>query len=233
MEFDKSRVYTAVNAHELHKGDKVIVADTLNTLRQRVQKADRIWAIKQINPDDCQYRFESNDRISSLAYLVERSENCTNCVENGRVHGCTPMDDDLLTRCWNYKPITKQKVDMPELTSLGNGQYVERKNTDYNHCEEAKKACVMTNACPVKHYRPFKNTYELITAWEKKVPCNGRRPTNTMPLIWVQSKDKFKSIDLITGFDTFIVSIGIDDNSLGDLLRDYTFLDGSPCGVEE
>ena len=39
MEFDKSRVYTALNADELKVGSKVIVADSLQGLKDRVNKA--------------------------------------------------------------------------------------------------------------------------------------------------------------------------------------------------
>ena len=40
MEFDKSRVYTAVNADELPIGSKCIFADTVKALRKKVQADD-------------------------------------------------------------------------------------------------------------------------------------------------------------------------------------------------
>jgi len=40
MKFDKSRVYTAVNADELKIGSKCIFADTVKALRKKVQADD-------------------------------------------------------------------------------------------------------------------------------------------------------------------------------------------------
>ena len=37
MEFDKSKIYTAANADELKIGSKVVVADTLEDLKQCVE----------------------------------------------------------------------------------------------------------------------------------------------------------------------------------------------------
>lgn len=38
MKFDISRVYTAVNADELKAGDKVIVADTIEILKEKISE---------------------------------------------------------------------------------------------------------------------------------------------------------------------------------------------------
>ena len=117
MEFDKSKVYSAVNADELHEGDKVIVAYSLSYLKHCVECDECMDEIVSILSDDNQNRFLiSGSRTFALAYLVERAET-------------------------------------PELTSLGNGQYIER-----------------------KHYRPFYNTDELIEEWDKnKIKRNLHR----------------------------------------------------------
>ena len=44
---------------------------------------------------------------------------------------------------------------------------------------------------------------------------------------------KFKDILLITHIDKSEVTLGDERYYFNDLLNDFTFLDGSPCGVEE
>ena len=46
MEFDKSRVYTIVNADELKVGSKVIVADSLGLLKRLVELSDKANILK-------------------------------------------------------------------------------------------------------------------------------------------------------------------------------------------
>lgn len=185
MEFDKSRVYTAVDADELRAGDKVIVADDLATLKCCVKDNSPINIISIIGKEDCLFRFGVKDNCVSFAFafLVERAE----------------------------------------------------KHTDYNHCEEARKAyaCAMTNVCPNKHYRPFKDTDELIEEWDKKL--GYRDPTGlAKSYIWVRSKfNKDHKGCLITNFFGKYVLMNNQQCLLSRLFDEYTFLDGTPCGVEE
>lgn len=76
MKFDKSNIFTAVNADELKKGDKVIVGDTLAMVRANVEIDAEPKEISEIRPDYNPYRFAVKDNIvcAALAYLVERAE---------------------------------------------------------------------------------------------------------------------------------------------------------------
>lgn len=84
-----------------------------------------------------------------------------------------------------------------------------------------------------KHYRPFKDTEELIGFYRHN---KEGVPAYDLPLIWVKKKvgdihgvGKF----LITGFfidEVEIRNVIIDMKIMFDM---YEFLDGSPCGVEE
>ncbi|WP_443741424.1 hypothetical protein [Treponema berlinense] len=82
MTFDKSKVYTALNADELKVGDKVFVADNIAELRRIVEKSSTKDARKivHIRKDNEPYRFcvKSIDAELcfgfNLAYLVERAE---------------------------------------------------------------------------------------------------------------------------------------------------------------
>jgi len=82
MEFDKSKVYTALNADELEPGDVVFVADTLAELKQ----THTAWTIERILDESIQYRFslELNSELNvspftdmprfELAYLIAKHD---------------------------------------------------------------------------------------------------------------------------------------------------------------
>lgn len=75
MDFDKSRVYTALNADELKIGSEVIVADTLHLLKEMVQSNYETSILEKIYCDDCGCRFGTGGSIGfALAYLVSEPE---------------------------------------------------------------------------------------------------------------------------------------------------------------
>jgi hypothetical protein len=214
MEFDKTRVYTALNADELKPGDKVIVADQLAVLKQRVQEAKEysVVVLKKINGEDWGRRFGLTMSDHALAYLVERAETEHDC-QSCKYKNCGFKDFNTKNECDRWE--TEVKAEMPELISLGNGQYVER-----------------------KHYRPFRDTDELLKEWNKKLGYTD--PTGsklTEPYIWVKYKyDENNKGSLITVFGDDYIYLGDKDEdimTMYDLFINYTFLDDSPCGVEE
>lgn len=72
MKFDKSRVYTVLNADELKIGSKVIVADDLLALKESVLKHRLPKTIEKVESEDCERRFLCDDGFHyTLAYLVE------------------------------------------------------------------------------------------------------------------------------------------------------------------
>ena len=74
MEFDKSRVYTALNADELKIGSKCIFADTIQDLKTRI-KVECISTLVEIYEENEKERFVGSDGVVeasySLAYLIE------------------------------------------------------------------------------------------------------------------------------------------------------------------
>ena len=75
MEFDKSRVYTALNADELEVGSMVIVADSLQGLKDRLSKFafDENYAIRigSILPETAIHRFKTSvGNEYPLAYFI-------------------------------------------------------------------------------------------------------------------------------------------------------------------
>ena len=75
MEFDKSRVYTALNADELKIGSKVFVADTLQYLKEQVETDNFVPScLVSVNDEECVHRFVTEDNWYVLAYLVEEPQ---------------------------------------------------------------------------------------------------------------------------------------------------------------
>lgn len=88
MKFDKSKVYTALNADELKIGSKVIVADNLASIKKKVAAYNGndkcLIKIEKIMPEQYESRFSIHgefftDVCWSLAYLVSEPDNidCT------------------------------------------------------------------------------------------------------------------------------------------------------------
>ena len=120
MNFDEKMVFSAVNAGELKPGDKVYVSDSIQGLKDYVSKkhVGGLWRIKDILPEDVVHRFQvethRGTELFSLAYLVERKENCTNCgsetcwgkeysYEEGRCINCKHWREKLERKVIPFK----------------------------------------------------------------------------------------------------------------------------------
>ena len=72
MEFDKSRVYTAVNADELKVGSECFFADTIFHLRKEVTDGFISSTLERIESDDFTARFVDDGGYRYIyAYLIE------------------------------------------------------------------------------------------------------------------------------------------------------------------
>ena len=74
MEFDKSRVYTAVNADELKIGSKCLFSDTVKGLRRKVEKegaANRAETFYRLHNNGADDLFVGNNYAYCYAYLIE------------------------------------------------------------------------------------------------------------------------------------------------------------------
>ena len=118
MEFDKTRVYTAVNAEELPIGSKCIFADTIHTLREKVESdsAQRSeYVLRAVRDGFEKERFEQDDGIIYLlAYLIEppaepkykRFENFDSLIEAVKKHGATIKSKKKAKRKVNINGMT-------------------------------------------------------------------------------------------------------------------------------
>ena len=166
MKFDKTKVYTAVNADELKKGDKVIVANNLADLR---------WLVEVSSIEDAR-------KVEVIRKDCELNRFCVKSID----------DDEL---CFGF-----------------NLAYLVR-------CAEQKD-----------HYRPYADTKEMVEDYKRRF--NVSVPDNEKPMIWLRSKISLAEY-LVTGFCGEKIEMSDSQEYMGDTFRKFTYLDGSPCGMEK
>lgn len=77
MIFDKSKVYTALNADELKVGSKVILANYLESLKDQVESNSYptyIQELKCVMGTSSTNRFKAGEKVYNLAYLISEPE---------------------------------------------------------------------------------------------------------------------------------------------------------------
>ena len=80
-----------------------------------------------------------------------------------------------------------------------------------------------------KHFRPYKDTDEMIADYKKRF--NGCRSIYGFPPIWF--KRKIGGVYSITAYYLDVVIFGDRRCTLKEIFDNYTYLDDTPCGVEE
>ena len=81
---------------------------------------------------------------------------------------------------------------------------------------------------PKPKYHPYKNTAEFLAA-QKEHGMNIRRNGHNYYILPLYITDNIIGIPYLRSDDS-VVSV---DKSYGDLLRDYTWQDETPCGVKQ
>lgn len=136
---------------------------------------------------------------------------------NNHSYRVKPEEADLSCNCKGCKYISLESVDEPCCNCINSDKY-----------EKSEE----------KHYRPFKDSFELIETFQKKCDeewdCKIIYPRLYNPCIWVREKETERE-SLIVEFVPYGISLGgyIDRISLYDLYEDFTFLDRSICGTTE
>lgn len=82
-----------------------------------------------------------------------------------------------------------------------------------------------------KKYRPYKDTNEMIDDFCKR--SGAKRSAMGEPFIWIKDEYKKYLITSISNLFCTIVDIEVSTRSMEDLFGYYTYLDDSPCGIEE
>ena len=160
MKFDKSRIYTVVNADEVKLGSKGYFADNIYCLQQAVQHNGEGYfgKVDDIKDIGTGFRFVAdNGTCFSLFYFIEVQEE--------------------------------------------------------------------------KKLRPFRNTDDMMTEFCRR---SVKLPPATIdpPVIYFKNKISGRSY-IMSAFDCHLVKICHETYDMVDLFNNFTFNDGSPCGIEE
>lgn len=84
-----------------------------------------------------------------------------------------------------------------------------------------------------KKLRPYKDTDEMVEDFKKRF--NVCVQPYEMPLIWIKLKDTDKKYLVVRFASSLTIchNVEVYAPTLEDLVEGYTYLDGSPCGIEE
>ena len=101
-------------------------------------------------------------------------------------------------------------------------------------CEDGidSKACVGCEHSEdgKRKYKPYVTVDEFIQDFQERFPTAVPRPAHTMPLIWLRSTD-CKEIHIVFGFKENKIALNAYW-TLDELFENWTYLDGSPVGME-
>jgi len=80
-------------------------------------------------------------------------------------------------------------------------------------------------------YRPYRDTGEMIEDFRRKVGMG--QPSLFLPAIWIKANDGFVSFISEYGSDCIWRATCQESITMNGLFRNFTYLDGSPCGMKE
>lgn len=221
MIFDKSKVYTAVNANELSTGDIVYLADTISRLKFFVSIEDKIYfnfiTLGRILNEEESHRFVDENYLTyNLAYLI-----------------CPARNAEAFKAWHEGKKIEMECADPDENESSVWRLFENEEPNWYKfHYRPAQEKTAE------KEYRPFASLDELIAEFVKRFSLETPEDY-AYPLIWVKPRKKGNNERyLITEYidneeNGQLVKIGDKYYGLCLLFAGFKFLDGSPCGVEK
>lgn len=128
-----------------------------------------------------------------------------------------------------YEMVIRPRSGMTK-NGIGSGDATYRFNAGENMVSCSYALAYLVERAEEKKWRPYKDTDEMIEDFKKRfnVVCSMYE----LPLIWVQEKNT-ASKRFIANFYGSIVGMTDDTKLLSKLFDRYTYLDGSPCGVEE
>ena len=205
--FEKKFVY--LEWDEVLKGKELFVADTLPELRRHVDSDDTVvkQSVKENGDDNYVYPFVTSDgEICYAMAYYDPNYSCKRAYMEG-------------------KQIQYRNKDSSDQNKDSSDQWKDCSEEPYwaEQCEYRVKP-----EEPEKKWRPFKSIEELKHVWDVKLS-----PLEE-PMIWVRSKFNTSSTYLITHYcgNMGVVHLcGYLNIGLEQLFKDYTFLDGSPCGM--
>lgn len=211
--FDKQFVYFMWD--DSLKGKKCFVADEVDLLEQRVEN----------NAIDSFYTVKSHSTSLHYPFCIDLSK------QNAE------YDNTADYRFVYYDPLYDIKWAWKQGACIQcrchSGAWLDASTPDWDN------KALEFRVKPVSAYRPFKSTQELKSTF-LALTNQTAIPANFEPVIWVRSKANTQCTRMITGFadssnilDDAIVWIGTSTIYMYALLKEWEFLDGTPCGVKE
>lgn len=124
---------------------------------------------------------------------------------------------------------------MPVIQAYSEGRTIQIKNDDGTWEDAEDLAFVNSPDCyrikPESEYRPYKSCDEMVYDFCKRF--NLLEQSYKMPSIWVTNRDN-GCREMILGFGASAVLLpNAIAKDMNELFEQYTFLDGSVCGVKE
>lgn len=196
-------------------------------------KCQSIWMDIEGIPawnENCEYRIKPEGTycvivgVSSRLIAIEKSS-----VKEG-VH--VFYESDSLEDCLDWIA-TRRKIE-DVMIAYAEGKAVEFLNVGNIWCQASTPEWRIGTEYRIKTkgYRAFKNTDELKKKWEELCPTSVHRPSLCEPLIWV--KCKWNGITVaISRFAGDTITMNVANYNMDELFEYYTFLDGTPCGMEK
>ena len=223
MKFNKSRVFTALNAEEAKIGIKGFFADDLESLKTAVTKGTDISTLRKINATDCTYTFENDGPYAWIFfYPAEEIKEVTAAEWDNRPRIMKVWDTDY-SAAKELKVLAVRREKMftcPVVTIDEDGE-----THAFLHCAELEPAKEAKEPKTGK-FRPYGCAAEFIADYKKRFCSNFKN----IPVIWVENKlGVLKQVVVI--MDDGIILQGF--LSYADFLKSYTYPDGSPCGIEK
>lgn len=229
MIFDKSKVYTSLNADELQKGDIVYVADTLERLKGFVDtNLDKdVKVVDDISSESNESRIGITNTDGTVLYFYLAYLIC-------------PEYNAEAYKAWHEGKKIEMEYAEPDENESSVWKLFENEDSNwykFHYRPAPKETTESVNQLEdnTKEYRPFNSIDELTTEFKKRFWT--QTPAYALPLIWVKSKgnnDRY----LITGYidnEDYKQVVAADNKYYGliVLFENFEFLDGSPCGVEK
>lgn len=239
MKFDKSKVYTALNADEVKVGSKGLFADDIGNLRDMVINREPLLYVKEVRNDYYQYRFKS-DEINEFAlfYLVEGPEEEGPEEEEPKEVTAAEWDNrPRIMKVWddNYSKATKGKViyiastdetTLPVITFVSLSGTTAGHVVCYKHCAEI---AATKEVKAEKSYRPYNKAKEFIADYKERF-CS-HCSNDSIPAIWV--KNVMGALKQVISITDKSVRVNGEPVSYFSFLDAYTYPDDTPCGMEE
>lgn len=213
MEFDKTKVYTALNADESLIGAKGYFADTIRDLQIIVEssvnnydKVEGIFNFYFVNENATKFNFFYLVKPAPEKYWVKESNGELSVIDKS---SWEVLPDNLikfngsLDECRQY--IT---------------EHSKPKYRRFRNCDELIK-CYLDN-CYKKRMSPNPNNF--INEWIE------------LPTIWVKDKiisDRKRLLQFDGDEVVMATTKMVEHISMSELFNKWEFLDGSVCGVEE